>query len=60
MLSSLNTLYFLLFQSLIIIIIIIIIIILINALFKVFPRIAFSEKVEAPLSGRSLMKNEIA
>lgn len=56
MLSSLNTLYFLLFQSLIIIIIII----LINALFKVFPRIAFSEKVEAPLSGRSVMKNEIA
>lgn len=55
MLSSLNTLYFLLFQSLIIIIII-----LINALFKVFPRIAFSEKVEAPLSGRSVMKNEIA
>ena len=58
MLSSLNTLYFFLFQSLIIIIIIIII--LINALFKVFPRIAFSEKVEAPLSGRSVMKNEIA
>ena len=57
MLSSLNTLYFFLFQSLIIIIIIII---LINALFKVFPRIAFSEKVEAPLSGRSVMKNEIA
>ena len=27
---------------------------------KFKPRIAFREKVEAPLSGRSVMKNEIA